>query len=49
MIRVIGGMDPQGTQKAAEFYSKIVKAPIRTTDALAGELVRTMENALLLT
>lgn len=33
MIRVIGGMDPQGIQKAAEFYPKTVNAPIRTTDA----------------
>ncbi|MFX1603964.1 MAG: nucleotide sugar dehydrogenase [Promethearchaeota archaeon] len=43
--RVIGGVSPEGTQRAADLYSKIMIAPIRTTDALTAELSKTIENA----
>jgi UDP-N-acetyl-D-mannosaminuronic acid dehydrogenase len=43
--RVIGGTTPKATKRAAELYSKIVKAPIRQTDAMTAELSKTVENA----
>jgi UDP-N-acetyl-D-mannosaminuronic acid dehydrogenase len=43
--RIIGGTSPEGAKRAADMYSKIVKAPIRTTDALTAELSKTIENA----
>jgi len=43
--RVVGGVTPRATERAREMYSKIVKAPLRTTDALTAELAKTVENA----
>ncbi len=43
--RVIGGITPKSTERAVEVYSKIVKAPIRTTDVMTAELSKTIENA----
>ncbi len=43
--RIIGGITPQSAERALKIYSKIVKAPIRTTDDLTAELSKTVENA----
>ncbi|RDE14871.1 MAG: nucleotide sugar dehydrogenase [Candidatus Thorarchaeota archaeon] len=43
--RVVGGMTPKAAERAREMYSKIVKAPLRTTTALTAELAKTVENA----
>ncbi|NWF95442.1 MAG: nucleotide sugar dehydrogenase [Candidatus Thorarchaeota archaeon] len=43
--RVVGGVDPQSTERAADLYSRIVKAPIRKTTALTAEISKTIENA----
>ena len=43
--RVIGGVTKESTERAVELYSKITKAPIRTSDALTAELSKTIENA----
>ena len=43
--RIVGGIDTRNTERDVEMYSKIVKAPIRTTDALTAELSKTVESA----
>lgn len=43
--RIIGGITPRNAERALEIYSKIVKAPILTTDDLTGELSKMVENA----
>jgi UDP-N-acetyl-D-mannosaminuronic acid dehydrogenase len=43
--RVVGGVTPKAAERAREMYSKIVKAPLRTTSALTAELAKTVENA----
>ncbi len=45
MPRVVGGITPEGTKRAVEVYSKIVKEEIFTTDTLSAELSKTIENA----
>lgn len=45
MPRVVGGITPESTQLAVDFYSTIVKKKIYTTDTLSAELSKTIENA----
>ena len=43
--RVLGGITPEGAQRAAELYSKIVKEKLYITSTLTAELSKTIENA----
>ncbi|MHA1769971.1 MAG: nucleotide sugar dehydrogenase [Candidatus Thorarchaeota archaeon] len=43
--RVVGGISERSTKRAADLYSKICKANIRTTDVLTAEISKTIENA----
>jgi len=43
--RIIGGVDPQSTQIASEFYSTFVGGQIFCTDARTAELAKLTENA----
>lgn len=43
--RVIGGIDKKSTDKAAEFYSKIVKGELHKTDSRTAELCKLTENS----
>jgi UDP-N-acetyl-D-mannosaminuronic acid dehydrogenase len=45
MPRVVGGITPEGTDRAVELYSRIVKEKIYTTDTLSAELSKTIENS----
>jgi UDP-N-acetyl-D-mannosaminuronic acid dehydrogenase len=45
MPRVVGGVTPQATKRAVDFYSTICKRKIYTTDTLSAELAKTIENA----
>ncbi len=45
MPRVVGGITAEGTQRAKDLYSTIVKEKIYTTDTLSAELSKTIENA----
>ena len=42
--RVIGGVDPESTKRAADLYKTFVKGKILETDATTAELVKLMEN-----
>ncbi|QLH74230.1 MAG: nucleotide sugar dehydrogenase [Methanomassiliicoccales archaeon] len=42
--RLIGGVDPESTDRAADLYSKVVKGKLIKTDATTAELVKIMEN-----
>ncbi|MFW9843739.1 MAG: nucleotide sugar dehydrogenase [Candidatus Thorarchaeota archaeon] len=43
--RIVGGITPEGAERAVEIYSKIVKAKLHTTDVLTAELSKTIENS----
>ena len=43
--RVIGGIDPESTEKAQDFYSNFVKGHLHKTDANTAELCKLVENA----
>jgi UDP-N-acetyl-D-mannosaminuronic acid dehydrogenase len=43
--RVVGGMNPAAAELAVNFYRYVVQGSLDATDALAAELVKTMENA----
>jgi UDP-N-acetyl-D-mannosaminuronic acid dehydrogenase len=43
--RIVGGFTPTCAERAAELYRKIMKAPVVTTDCLAAEVSKTVENA----
>lgn len=43
--RVIGGINPQSTEKAKEFYSKFVKGTLHSTDSRTAEMCKLTENA----
>ena len=43
--RVIGGINPQSSQKAKEFYSLFVKGELYETDAKTAEMCKLVENA----
>jgi UDP-N-acetyl-D-mannosaminuronic acid dehydrogenase len=43
--RVLGGITPEGTRRAEELYSKIVKEKLYATTTLTAELSKTIENA----
>ena len=43
--RIIGGVTATAAERASEIYSKICKAPVRTTDVLTAEISKTIENA----
>ena len=43
--RVLGGITPEGTERAKVLYSKIVKEKLYTTSTLTAELSKTIENA----
>jgi UDP-N-acetyl-D-mannosaminuronic acid dehydrogenase len=43
--RIVGGITPEGAERAVEMYSKIVKAKVHKTDVLTAEVSKTMENA----
>ena len=45
MPRVVGGITKEGTKRATDLYSTIVKKKIYTTDTLSAELAKTIENA----
>ncbi|MHA1926279.1 MAG: nucleotide sugar dehydrogenase [Candidatus Thorarchaeota archaeon] len=45
MPRVVGGITQEGTERAVELYSKIVKEKIYVTDTLSAELSKTIENS----
>ncbi|MHB8926882.1 MAG: nucleotide sugar dehydrogenase [Bacillota bacterium] len=42
--RVLGGMTPEASKAASEFYRTFVKGRIATTDSTTAELVKLMEN-----
>lgn len=43
--RVIGGINPESTEKAKEFYSKFVKGALHSTDCRTAEMCKLTENA----
>ena len=43
--RVIGGINPESTVKAKEFYSKFVKGALHSTDCRTAEMCKLTENA----
>ncbi len=43
--RVIGGINPQSTEKAKEFYSQFVKGALHSTDSRTAEMCKLTENA----
>lgn len=43
--RVIGGIDPQSTDKAIEFYSRFVKGTLHKTNAKTAEMCKLTENS----
>lgn len=43
--RVIGGINPESTEKAKEFYSKFVKGSLHSTDSRTAEMCKLTENA----
>lgn len=43
--RVIGGINPESTQKATEFYSKFVKGTLHPTNARTAEMCKLTENS----
>ncbi len=43
--RVIGGINPQSTEKAKEFYSQFVKGLLHSTDSRTAEMCKLTENA----
>ena len=43
--RVIGGINPQSSQKAKEFYSLFVKGELHETDSKTAEMCKLVENA----
>ena len=43
--RIVGGITPEGAERAMAIYSKIVKANLHTTDVLTAELSKTIENS----
>ena len=43
--RVIGGINPESTEKAKEFYSLFVKGALHSTDCRTAELCKLTENA----
>ncbi len=43
--RIIGGVDPQSTQRAMVIYKHIVKAKLCPTNVLTAEVAKTVENA----
>ena len=43
--RVIGGINPESTEKAKEFYSKFVKGTLHSTDSRTAEMCKLTENA----
>lgn len=42
--RIVGGLTPEATDAAAEFYRSFVQGRVVTTDATTAELVKLMEN-----
>ncbi len=43
--RVIGGINPESTEKAKEFYSQFVKGTLHSTDSRTAEMCKLTENA----
>jgi len=43
--RIIGGINDESERRAREMYSRVVKAPIYTTNILTAEATKTIENA----
>lgn len=43
--RVIGGINPESTEKAKEFYSKFVQGSLHSTDSRTAEMCKLTENA----
>jgi len=43
--RVIGGINPESAQKAAEFYSRFVKGTLHRTNARTAEMCKLTENS----
>lgn len=43
--RVIGGINPESTQKAIEFYSRFVKGVLHSTNARTAEMCKLIENS----
>ena len=43
--RVIGGINPESTEKAKEFYSRFVKGNLHSTDSRTAEMCKLTENA----
>lgn len=43
--RVIGGINPESTQKAIEFYSKFVRGTLHPTNARTAEMCKLTENS----
>lgn len=43
--RVIGGINPESTRKAKEFYSQFVKGNLHSTDSRTAEMCKLTENA----
>ncbi|MDR0681049.1 MAG: UDP-N-acetyl-D-mannosamine dehydrogenase [Dysgonamonadaceae bacterium] len=43
--RVIGGINPESTRKAIEFYSKFVKGTLHSTNARTAEMCKLTENS----
>ena len=43
--RVIGGINPESTEKAREFYSKFVQGELHSTNARTAEMCKLTENA----
>jgi len=43
--RVIGGINPESTEKAIEFYSKFVKGKLHKTNARTAEMCKLTENS----
>ncbi|MDR2086097.1 MAG: UDP-N-acetyl-D-mannosamine dehydrogenase [Dysgonamonadaceae bacterium] len=43
--RVIGGINPESTQKAIEFYAKFVKGTLHPTNARTAEMCKLTENS----
>lgn len=43
--RIIGGINPESTEKAIEFYSRFVKGNLHKTDAQTAEMCKLVENS----
>lgn len=43
--RVIGGIDPESTRKATEFYARFVKGRLHSTDSKTAEMCKLTENS----